>query len=56
MQTQSYIPLIVAVVGLSAYLTARKPEQSELKEAGRIAFAFGLLVVLYQCAALAFFK
>ena len=53
---QIYIPLIVCLVGLITYLTARKPEQSELKEADRIAFAFGLLVVLYQCAALAFFK
>jgi len=56
MQTQSYIPLIVCVLGLVVYFAVKNPEQSELKEAGRIAFAFGLLVVLYQCAALAFFK
>lgn len=56
MQVQIYIPLIVCLVGLVVYFATKNPEQSELKEAGRIAFAFGLLVVLYQCAALVFFK
>jgi len=36
MQTQSYIPLIVCVLGLVIYFAVKNPAQSELKEAGRI--------------------
>jgi SpoU rRNA methylase family enzyme len=42
-----YIPLLVAILGVLVYALSSNAKVVEL---GRIAYAFGLLVTLVQCA------
>lgn len=41
-----YLPLLVCLIGLILYFAVRN--NGELKEVGRICFAFGLLVFLLE--------
>ncbi len=45
---QSSVPFLVCVVGAFAYVASKT--NPDIKEMGRIAFAFGLLVTLFVIA------